>query len=155
MPRACISKCTYHRATITGHTSKCTSKRVSKVHTPSAHHRAAIWYPYAMNTLSTALRWRLYAINIVATLIGVVLVPLAPFAHLIVDGQGRIDGWFHERLFIALLFAYPFCLVGGVFGGVWLLRRAHLYRAYLVAALPLLCAALLVWTFIEGGVRLR
>lgn len=97
------------------------------------------------------------ALNIAATVVGVVLVPLAPFAFLIVDGEGRVPGWFHEYAVMALLASYPLALAAGIGGSVFALRHGGRgYRwAPRVAVLPLLCALLLVWVFIDGGVRLR
>lgn len=95
-----------------------------------------------------------YTLNILAAIPGVILVPLAPFAFLIVDGEGRAPGWLHEYAVMALLASYPVALAAGIGGSVWMLRRGH-RRAPLVAALPLLCALLLAWAFVAGGVRLR
>lgn len=96
------------------------------------------------------------ALNIAATVAGVVLVPLAPFAFLIVDGEGRVPGWFHEYAVMALLASYPLALAAGIGGSVWALRRARdRWLPPLIAALPLLCALTLAWAFIAGGVRLR
>jgi len=95
------------------------------------------------------------ALNIVAAVVGVVLAPLAPFAFLIVDGAGRVPGWFHEYAVMALLASYPFALAVGIGGSVFALRRAEPRLAVGVAALPLICALLLAWAFVAGGVRLR
>lgn len=96
-----------------------------------------------------------YALNIAAAIPGVVLVPLAPFAFLIIDGAGRAPGWFHEYTVMALLASYPVTLAAGIGGSVFALRRGRRRLPVLIAALPLLCALALAWAFIDGGVRLR
>jgi len=99
-----------------------------------------------------------FALNIAAAIPGVILVPLSPFAFLIVDGEGRAPGWLHEYAVMALLASYPLMLAAGIGGSVWALRRArdrHRHLPPLIAALPLLCALALAWAFIDGGVRLR
>jgi len=104
-----------------------------------------------------AMKRLVIALNIMAAVPGVILVPLAPFAFLIVDGEGRAPGWFHEYAVMALLAAYPLVLALGIGGSVWALRRGRLDRRWppLIAVLPALCALLLAWAFVDGGVRLR
>ena len=92
----------------------------------------------------------LITLNLLAGLPGIVLVPLAPFGFLLVEGEGRVPGFAHEYAVIALIIAYsvslPVCIP--------LSLRAR-RRAFTVAALPLLLLALLVWAYVFGGVRLR
>jgi len=97
------------------------------------------------------------ALNLAAGLPGVILVPLAPFAFLIVDGAGSVPGWFHEYAVMTLLAAYPAVLALGIGGSIWALRSGRIDRRWppLIAALPVVCAVLLAWAFIAGGVRLR
>lgn len=97
----------------------------------------------------------IYALNILSALPGVILIPLAPFAFLLIDGEGKVPGLAHERACIALLLAYPPLLLACIALSVHALRRLRMRRAVLFALLPLLCALLLAWVFTAGGVRLR
>lgn len=104
---------------------------------------------------NAAMKKLVYALNIASAIPGIILVPLAPFAFLIVEGEGRRPGLFHEYAVMALLVAYPFVLAAGIGGSLFALRRGGRRGALAAAALPLLCALSLVWVFVAGGVRLR
>ncbi len=108
-----------------------------------------------MSVQKGARKKAVYALNILSAIPGILIVPLAPFAFLILDGEGRIPGLLHEHAFTALLLCYPFLLLGCIGFSVFSLRRGGGYGVLIVAALPLICALLLVWVFIIGGVRLR
>ncbi|MGI9310493.1 MAG: hypothetical protein ACR2P7_03040 [bacterium] len=95
-----------------------------------------------------------YALNILSAIPGILIVPLAPFAFLIIDGEGRVPGLLHERAFIALLIAYPMLLPICLWRSLSALRRRR-RAALIIAVAPLVCALALLWVFIAGGIRLR
>ena len=96
----------------------------------------------------------IYALNIVSAIPGIVIIPLAPFAFFIVNGEGLVPGLLHEYAFIALLLFYPFLLLGCLWFSLSSLRRGRSRRALIAGTSPLVCALLLVWLLVSGGVQL-
>ncbi len=92
---------------------------------------------------------------ILSAIPGIILIPLAPFTFFLVDGEGRVPGLFHEHAFMALLLLYPFLLAGCLWFAWFSLRRGRAGGALMASAAPFLCAVLLVWVFIAGGVQLN
>ena len=92
---------------------------------------------------------------VLCSLPALVLVPLAPFTFLIIEGEGRIPGRTHEYLSMALLLTYPLVLIAS---GVLCVRQRRLEAfglAAVYALLPMLWALLLVWVYLAGGVQLK
>lgn len=96
-----------------------------------------------------------YSGNILSTLPALIVVPLVPFIFILIDGEGRIPGYFHEYTLRTLMIVYPLTLLGCLFGSLRLLRAGKAKAAAWVSFLPLAVFALLVLTYIQGGVVLR
>lgn len=95
------------------------------------------------------------ALNILSAIPGIIFIPLAPFTFFIVNGEGQIPGMLHEHAFMMLLLGYPFVLLGGVVGSIFTFHRERPRSAIIISISPLICAALLVWVFVSGGVQLN
>lgn len=96
-----------------------------------------------------------YALAIVSIIPGLIIIPLSPFAHLIVNTPGLRPGLLHEHLFTASLFTWPPLLIISLLTARILLKRAHHITALIAAATPLTAALWLVWLLTAGGVQLK
>ena len=96
-----------------------------------------------------------YVGNILSTLPSLLVVPLVPFIFILIDGEGRIPGYFHEYSLRALMVAYPLILIACFFTTLRLLRANRERTAAWVSFFPLCVFALLVLVFVYGGVVLR
>ena len=101
------------------------------------------------------MRKLIYSGNIISTLPALIVVPLVPFIFILIDGEGRIPGFFHEYSLRALMVIYPLTLIACLFGSLRLLRRGRVRTAAWISFLPLAVFGLLLWTYIGGGVVLR
>lgn len=93
--------------------------------------------------------------NILSTIPAALVVPLVPFTFLLVDGEGRVPGYFHEYLLHVLMLAYPVVLIASLWLSTRLRRRDRLRPALGISLVPLGVFLLLAWTFLAGGVVLR
>ena len=101
------------------------------------------------------MRKLVYIGNILSTVPAALVVPLVPFTFLLIDGEGRIPGLFHEHLLRALMLTYPVTLAACLWLSVRLLRRDRPRAALGTSLVPLGVFLLLLWTYIAGGVMLR
>jgi len=97
----------------------------------------------------------IYASNIISALPTLIVVPLVPFIFILIVGEGKIPGFFHEYALRTLMVLYPVALIACVIGSLKLLRRDQMTQALWVSLLPLGIFALLVVTLLFGGVVLR
>ncbi len=96
-----------------------------------------------------------YAGNILSAVPAALVVPLLPFTFLLIDGEGRVPGFFHEYLLRTLMLAYPVTLAACLWLSVRLLRRDRLRAALGTSLVPLGVFLVLLWTYLAGGVVLR
>lgn len=96
-----------------------------------------------------------YAGNILSAVPAALVVPLLPFTFLLIDGEGRVPGFFHEYLLRTLMLAYPVALAACLWLSVRLLRRDRLRLALGTSLVPLGVFLVLLWTYLAGGVVLR
>jgi len=96
-----------------------------------------------------------YITNIISTLPALIIVPLVPFIFILIVGEGRIPGFFHEYALRALMVLYPITLIACVLGSIRLLRRNLTVPAFWLSLCPLAVFMLLVATFWFGGIVLR
>jgi hypothetical protein len=96
-----------------------------------------------------------YVTNIIAALPALLIVPLVPFIFILIVGEGRIPGFFHEYALRALMVLYPITLIACVVGSIRLLRRNRTVPAFWISLCPLVVFILLAATFWFGGVVLR
>lgn len=101
------------------------------------------------------MRKLVYAGNIISTLPAALVVPLVPFIFILIDGEGKIPGYFHEYALRTLMVLYPLTLIACLFGSVRLLRSNQTRPALIVSLIPLLVFVLLLSTYLFGGVVLR
>ncbi len=96
-----------------------------------------------------------YTGNILSALPSLLIVPLVPFIFILISGEGKIPGYFHEYTLRILMVAYPLILVACFFATLKLLRANRERTAAWVSFVPLCVFGLLVLVFIYGGVVLR
>ena len=96
-----------------------------------------------------------YAFNIISALPSMLVVPLLPFVFILVQGEGRVPGYFHESAVKILMFVYPLLLIGCVIASIKLTRKDRPKPALPISLLPLVAFALLFFAFYFGGVQLR
>lgn len=96
-----------------------------------------------------------YTANILSILPAALVVPLVPFIFILINGEGRIPGYFHENLLRFFMVAYPITLIACLVLSIRLLRQDRVSRAFKVAIVPLLVFGCLVVTYMYGGVVLR
>ena len=101
------------------------------------------------------MRKLVYTGNILSTIPAALVVPLVPFIFILIDGEGRIPGMFHENLLRGLMVLYPLALITCLWGSIRLLRRDRLKPALWISLLPLGIFGLIVLTYLTGGVVLR
>ncbi len=93
--------------------------------------------------------------NILSTIPAALVVPLVPFIFILIVGEGRIPGYFHEYALRFLMVAYPVTLVTCLVLSIRLLRRDRPRPAAWISFVPLAVFGLLVWTYLAGGIVLR
>jgi hypothetical protein len=96
-----------------------------------------------------------YIGNILSTLPAALVVPLVPFIFILIDGEGRIPGYFHENAVRILMVAYPLVLIFCLVMSIRWLRQDRVTPAIWLSFVPLGIFGLLVWTYVGGGVMLR
>ena len=101
------------------------------------------------------MRKLVYTGNILSTLPAALIVPLVPFIFILIDGEGRIPGHFHENALRILMVGYPITLIVCLLTSIRWMRQDRLSSAAWLSFVPLAIFGLLVWIFIAGGVRLR
>ncbi len=101
------------------------------------------------------MRKLVYAGNILSAVPAALVVPLVPFTFLLIDGEGRVPGVFHETLLRILMLGYPPALAACLWLSVRLLRRGSTRAALGISLVPLGVFLLLLWTYLAGGVVLR
>jgi hypothetical protein len=101
------------------------------------------------------MRKLVYAGNILSSIPAALVVPLVPFIFILIQGEGRIPGHFHEYLLRGLMVLYPLALIGCLVSSIRLLRRNRPRPALWISFIPLAIFGLLLWTFLAGGVVLR
>ena len=105
--------------------------------------------------LPVALKKLVIAFTILSLVPAALVVPLVPFTFFLVDGEGRIPGYFHEYLLHFLMLAYPVILLACLWGARRLVRGGTLKLAVGISLVPLGVFLLLLWTFVWGGIVLR
>ena len=101
------------------------------------------------------MRKLVYTGNILSTLPAALVVPLVPFIFILIDGEGRIPGYFHENAVRILMVLYPLSLIFCLVMSIRLMRRDRMMPAAWLSFIPLGIFGLLTWTYIVGGVVLR
>lgn len=96
-----------------------------------------------------------YAVNILATIPAALVLPLSPFIFILIQGEGRIPGFFHEYLLRFLMIAYPVALAICLFMSIRMLRANRVVDAFCYGLVPLMLFLILLFTFLFGGVVLR
>ena len=96
-----------------------------------------------------------YAGNILSALPSLLIVPLVPFIFILIDGEGKIPGYFHEYTLRFLMVAYPLILIACFFTTLKLLRANQDRIAAWVSFIPLCVFVLMFLVFIYGGIDLR
>jgi len=96
-----------------------------------------------------------YSGNIISALPTLIILPLAPFIFILINGEGKIPGHFHEYALRTLMVVYPLSVVICVFFSIRLLRNGFQRAAAWVSFLPLGVFGLLLLTYLQGGVVLR
>jgi len=96
-----------------------------------------------------------YTGNILSALPSLLIVPLVPFIFILIDGEGRIPGYFHEYTLRTLMVAYPLILIVCFFTTLKLLRTDRERVAAWISFVPLCVFGLLVLVFIYGGIDIR
>ncbi|NKB64887.1 MAG: hypothetical protein GKR95_23150 [Gammaproteobacteria bacterium] len=93
--------------------------------------------------------------NILAIIPAIILVPLAPFTFILIEGEGSISGYFHEYLLKTLMVSYTFILVFCIYLSIRLMRRGQTQLALVLSTLPTLTTTAIVLTYLFGGIHLR
>ncbi len=96
-----------------------------------------------------------YVGNILSALPSLLIVPLVPFIFILIDGEGKIPGYFHEYSLRALMVAYPLILLICFFGTLRLLKTNRERTAAWISFIPLSVFGLLIAVYVYGGVVLR
>ena len=96
-----------------------------------------------------------YTGNILSALPSLLVVPLVPFIFILIDGEGKIPGYFHEYSLRILMVAYPVILIACFFGTLRLLRKNKERFAAWLSFVPLCVFGLLLLVYLYGGVVLR
>ncbi|MBX2870209.1 MAG: hypothetical protein KTR18_16125 [Acidiferrobacterales bacterium] len=96
-----------------------------------------------------------YVGNILSALPSLLVVPLVPFIFILIDGEGKIPGFFHEYSLRTLMVAYPLILLACFFSTLRLLKTNKERLAAWISFIPLGVFGLLVAVYVYGGVVLR
>ena len=94
-------------------------------------------------------------LNILAVIPALIILPLCPFAFILIEGEGTIAGYFHENLLKTLMVSYPVILMAGVMSSVKLRKRNYDGWAVFMAALPSVISTSIVLVYLFGGIQLR
>ncbi len=82
------------------------------------------------------------------------ILPLAPFTFLLVEGEGTIPGMAQEYLFHTLMITYPVSAIICGYIAIKGFRKMPEFRYMIVGIVPLFLFTLLVAIFIVGGIQL-
>ena len=93
--------------------------------------------------------------NILSIIPAIILVPLAPFTFILIEGEGSIPGYFHETLLKTLMVAYTFVVVLCITFSIRSIKRNENLKALVLSIMPTLTTAAIVLTYLFGGIHLR
>ncbi len=97
----------------------------------------------------------IYVGNIISALPSLLVVPLVPFIFILIHGEGKIPGYFHEYLLRTLMVVYPLALIACVITSLKIGRQGNHQLAVWISLVPLAIFAALVATLVFGGIVLR
>ena len=97
----------------------------------------------------------LFYFTVSLALIPLLLVlPLAPFTFILVEGEGTIPGMRQEYIFHSLMIIYPIAAVLCGYFAIKGFRRMPGLRHYVIGVVPLFLFIMLVAIFINGGIQI-
>ena len=101
------------------------------------------------------MRKTVITLNILAFIPALILVPLSPFAFILIYNEGTIPGMFHERLLQTLMVLYPLGLLAMVIMSIRLVKRQMHVPAIVISIIPSIMSTAIVLVYLFGGIQLR
>ncbi|MEM7196435.1 MAG: hypothetical protein AAF402_15975 [Pseudomonadota bacterium] len=93
-------------------------------------------------------------LNLLAWIPLLIILPLAPFTFILVDGEGSIPGMSQEYAFHTLMISYPLVAIVCGYIAIRRYRLARYPQSALLAAPGILLFTLLLLIFLKGGIQL-
>ena len=93
--------------------------------------------------------------NILSTLPALIVVPLVPFVFILIEGEGKIPGFFHEYTLRTLMLLFPVVLLVSFLYSRKLFRLEKFTPSFWISLCPFVVFGLIVITLFYGGIVLK